>query len=266
MPNPASTVADLALPVPAGLADAAFPDPTTTGLLDYFGFWIKWALDAKLATMTKRPVADACPTGNRYAFNPASVIAAHNLPALFLWQEGRSEFVEWTTTRDARQRNFTLLYVYDRIVSIDEVRTYSGLITSVDAALARSVSRMGHPSYQNGLGIAQVLDLIKLEYLGGDEGLLSEIVQAGVRSAASTTGRDGVSRPRTGSSYGVQSGHPCLRASVRVLEPIRLDTFEEQDVATDILVTVRTEETGDLFNAADYLQGYLPAPDGSEDL
>lgn len=237
MPSPDTLVGGIPIPVPAGATDQPIVDVTVDGLLGYLGFWVKFALDGKLATMTAPPVPDACPVANRRRQNPSSLVARFNKPALFAWWNGKSVTKPWTTLKDVRQRDIQVLYVFDRIVDADALERYAGLIGAVDAAWNRAISRRAHPSYappgcRLGTPIAVALNLNDLSYLGGQEGFLAEQATSSARQAAVQTGPVRLGK---GSANGITSGYPSLLGTFRVLEEVGVDTTLDTDAQGDVL-------------------------------
>jgi hypothetical protein len=262
MPTPASSVGNVAIPVPAGAPDAPVVDTTVAGLLGYLQYWAQFALNPKLATMTAPPIADACPTANCYPYNPSKLVQKFNTPALFVWWDGKSTFVPWTQVIDLRQRDITALYVFGRVKDPPELTIYSGLIGALDAAWQRAISRRAHPSYappgyRLGTALYIALGLHDLSYLGGQEGMLQELVTGSARAASQQTG---VHRLGKGNANTIVSGYPSLKATFRVLEQVEPDQALDADVTPDLLISTSTTELGDLENALPVGGHVVPAP------
>lgn len=270
MPIVDSTVANLPIPVAAGTQDAPIVDPTVAGLLDYLGFWLRYALNSKLGTMTAPPVADACPVANRYTVNPSSLVARFNKPALFVWWDGKSVVKPFTTIKDVRQRDFQALYVFDRVGSDtiagqDARARYAGLISTVDATFLRAISRRAHPGYapagfRAGTPIGVILGVNAIDYLGGQEGFLQELPAPSARNAAVQTGPTKLSR---GNANGILQGYPCLRAVFRVVEECGADTETAADEAPDMLFMPQLGG-GDPADPLPLDNRYLPSADAIE--
>lgn len=267
MPIVDSTVGRVPVPLPPGPADAPIVDPTVAGLLDYLAFWAKYALEPKLLTMTAPPVTDACPVASRYPVNPSSLVARFNRPALFVWWDGKSIIRPWTTVKDVRQRDFQALYVFDRVASDtvageDARIRYAGLISALDAAWARAISRRNHPNYQPpgfraNTPIGIILGVNAIDYLGGQEGFLQELSTSSARAQAVQTGPPRLSR---GNAIGILQGYPCLRSVFRVVEEIGVDTPTPADTAPDLLYTPSVV-SGDPLNPLALDARYLPSAD-----
>ncbi len=256
MPTVDTFIGGLEVPVPAGAIDAPIPDPTVDGLLPYLAFWVQYVLNPKLATMTAPPVTDACPVANRFGHNPAKLVERITPPALFGWWNGKSVVKSWTTIKDVRQRDLNFLYVFPRIASdtgqsgIKAVERYRGLISTVDAAWTRAISRRSHPGYaapgfQPGTPIAIILGLNDIGYLGGQEGFLAEFPSASAREAAVQTGPTKLKR---GSTRGIVQGYPSLLGTFRVLEEVGVDQPLPADTSPDLFLypSVGTDPTNPL--------------------
>ncbi len=267
MPTPASTVGALSLPAPVGATDAQLEDPAIAGLLDYFAFWVKWALDAKLATMTTPPVKtsavyDACPVANRYSSDPSQLISStFNTPALFVWcQTNKRE--PRTLVRDMRIRELRMIYVFPNLIGATQIEQWSGLMSTVDATLARACARKSHPGYSYGGSVLNesimvMFSLLGITYEGSQEGFLRELVGASVRDAAER------GSPGHNDSGGIQRGYPSLHARITIAEDILDDTLRDpEDMLNDSLVTLETGDT--TSDTVPLINHYLVAPDGSD--
>lgn len=290
MPVVASRVGLLDLPLAAGAVNAPINDPTVDGLLGYIRHWLKWALDAKFATMTEPPLrdpndptstADACPLANLYFADPSLLVDRFKKPALFGWWDERSKRVQFTTVKDLRVRTIHVLYVFDRIKGtdkaskelggVDGLTRYAGLLATVDAVMLRAFSRFSHPTYQPsqtgfaaGADIRRALSLHALEYLGGQPFGLSEIDTETVREAASGAG--GGRHLKDG---GVNEIYPCLRCSFTVTDVIGVDTLNlldeggtAPDDTGDVFVTLRVAEN-DLDDPLTLIDGVVPGDFGN---
>ena len=289
MPKVDSLVGPLALPAVAGATDATIDDPVVSGLLAYVAHWIKWGLDARLATMTAPPcrdpedplsVADACPDANRFDTDPSLLVESFNKPALFAWWDGRDVYQQFTTVKTVRVRGIQFLYVFDKIVDSDgpsdtsgisgQTR-WAGLLNIVAALMQRAFSRYRHPTFTPpGLGIAagadirNALQIKAIAYEGGQPLGLAELDAETVRAAAGAAGSQ-----RATAEGGISVVYPCLRFSMKVTEPVGLDTFLDIDAGDpspddtgDLFGTLRGAEN-DLDNPLTFLDGILPGDDGS---
>lgn len=267
MPSVASAVGPLPLPAAVGAPDAPIGDPTEEAILDYCAFWIKWALDAKIATMTVPGLVtpgDMVPVANRYTQAPNALLMARKLPALFVWWDGKSTKQRVSTVKTCREREFSFMYVFERLRNVDQLNTYSGLMPTVGAALSRAFDRLAHPAYAlAGSGFAPGTDirimfgLRGVEYLGDQEGFLKELPQQSQRTVATAA------NPSTSSAQGgIQQGYPSLQARVRVWEVIEQDSLSDlADATKDMKISINV---GDPANPLPYMQRVLQQPDGSQ--
>ena len=263
MTSLASTVGPLDLPIPAGAANSPITDPLITGLLAYIGHWLKIGLDAKLAVLggpDTTAVTDACPTANRFDFDPKGwwtrAVIASQQPCLFIWHKSAKRFPQ-STVYDMRERQIGVLYVFPEFNAPRGFPTRTGLMNAVDAIIRRAFDRGAHPTYENGVQFTDTIaDVDTLEvYLDGTE--------EGFEFASPQTGAGAGGQPDGGFE---QYGFPTLRGTIIARERIGADTFEDpDDILGDITFTITHNEQGDVANGLDVLEGVFPAPDGSED-
>ncbi len=258
MPIADTIVGGIALPYPAPAPNGSIADVAIAGLLDFGAYMIKWALDTALAQIqgptTSAPVTDACPTANRFPFNPETTFVREAFPALYAWWSGRSVVTDLSTVYGLRTFDVQFLYVFPEIVLPGGAEPRAGLMAAVDRVFAY-IGRVGyHPLYTppgaaQGTLLANAIGARSLTYAGGEEGFMASVPNA-VQGSKSTDGQ-------------VVRGYPSMRGSFRVQERVGVPSLSDpDDVMHDILVTVRTgDELGDVLPI---LQKYLPAPDGSE--
>ena len=262
MPSEASAVGALQLPVASATAGTALPDPVLDGLIDFAAWYIKNALDTRLATVKPAGlITDACPTTNRYAFNPTDpegVEIRLFLPAMFMWWTGKSKLVDFTTMHSFRVRTVGLLYVYEELPNITSKVERVAWGNVVDAALWKMSYRTRHASYTPsggapGMPLSQALadlGVIDWKFLGSEHGRfgIGEGPSAAKRSKK-TSGRD----------------HPAVKGDFEVWERIEAETnVDPDDVLADGLMTFNVNGEGD--GAVELMQRVFDAPDGSEDL
>lgn len=263
MPSEASAVGALVLPVPAAVAGSQFTDPVLETLLDFAAFYIRDALNVRLATIAPvghTSIADAVPVANRFEFDPLEPrghVVKLTVPALYLYWLGDSKVKEWTTIHTYRVRELHMLYVFPELPGIDQMVERYGLMNAVDSAMHKMTKRQMHDSYTPpgsaaGMNVSQALaarGVVDWKYLGGrkgrfgiDEGPLAE------RRAAKKSGRD----------------FPALKGSFEVWERVLgMDLVDPTDVTPDIAVSVSGGEGADVVELFDSV---LSAPDGSGEL
>jgi len=257
-----STVGALTLPVPAAAAAGdKLEDPFIEALLDFAAFYIKDALDTRLAQILPAgSITDACPVANRFSWDPLEprgVDKKMPLPALFIWWNGDSRRVPYTQLYNYRVRMLDILYVYEERPTRASLKERRGWSNVVDAALHKMSQREAHQNYTPpggapGMPVYQALGPLTESqwwYNGGrpgrfgiDEGPLAE------RRAAKRSGRD----------------WPAVKGTFEVWEKVSGRTLEDPaDVLHDGLFAIRGANEGE---PVDIMQRVLPAPDGSEEL
>ena len=257
-----SVVATQTLPVPLGAADTEIADPTVSGLLDFAGFMIRWALNDRLAQLhgptSGAAILDACPAANCYPFNPETTHVRLPRPSLFMWWDGDSQVSQWTTIYSRRIRKIKALYMFAETVIPNGAKARAGITGIVDGVFAKIANEYWHPSYgyngaPAGTPIVQSLDLMRLDYNGGTAGMVFEV-------PGNTTVAD---QGKTGGQ--VQRGYPALTGVFTVWERVDVSTsVDPDDVAGDLLTTISTNEQGDMDDVLTIKEGNLPAADGSE--
>lgn len=255
MPSGTATVGGLTVPVPAGTQNTELADPAVRVLLDFLGWSIANGLDAKLTNM-QGTSASACPSANRFPFNPQTYFVRNSIPALYVWWAGRSRPGRYSTTvRSSRERDIDAMYVFDELIAPDGFDTRHGLLAAVDAIFHRCADWGRHPNYgYNGAaaGTAARLSagLIDWAYQGATEGRMA----AQIPSTSSAVGG-----PPEGH---VVRGYPALLGRFTVLEHIETLSLEDPaDVMGDLEAVIRTSE-GDPGDVIDYMTRYAPGPDG----
>lgn len=259
MPTTTSLVGATTLPVPAGALNAHLSDPLVTGLLDFLGFALKDALDAKLAQM-QGTSADACPTANRYDYDPGSVWVRNPVPALYVWWSGQSATVRETLLYSRRERTLGVMWVFDEIQYQDGAMARAGLCSIAAAAMERALDRGYHPAYGYGAAVAGT----PLAYSLGPIGTIA-FESAGM--AAGQLAPVPVSDPRPGGGgEGARVNfYPAVQGKIAVSE--RFGGFipsDPDDVYGEARVDISTNENGDPTSVLPYLSGVMPGWDGED--
>lgn len=238
-----SYAGNLPLPVPAGAAFSTLNDPTCVGLLDFFGFYTKLMLDAKLAVLSPTS-ADACPVANRYPWDPSTHFVRQSFPALYCWPTRTRPAKPHTMVLSAREREISLLYVFDELVAPAGLSARNGLIAAVDATWCRALDRLSHPTYGTpaGTSIVRSLDLLELELIQSEPGFMASL-------------------PGGTNAEHVQRGYPSLRASLRVVELLTEEELTDADLLPDLDATIETTEAN-FYDPLDFMERVLPFPDG----
>lgn len=249
----ASTVGGLSIPVPAGVANAALQDPPVAVLLDYFGYWLRESLNAKLANIGA-PVngddsyTDACPTANRFPYNP-EVLWTHNpRPALYIWWDGRSQTAPHTILCAKQMRELHLLWIYGGMKSPSGQRVFGGLPAAVSAVLHKAADRGAHPSFGNGAAVYKAMGVIKWTLVDTQVGAMSRVPTADTRPGGTGDGT-------------IADFFPAVRGRIAIEELIGADTMTSSDAHTaDDLITIQTNEEGDAQDLYDYAEAYVENP------
>lgn len=198
MPTETAYVGAQLIPLPA--VNAAFPDPTIAGLHAYFGFLIKETLDPALAALTMPATAprilDACPAANRHSFDPMGEYVwpspgaiASVLPGLWIWERPSpgAKLLQQTLMVDAIDRTLGIQYIFPQFGRPTSMEDRQGLLSAVQHAIFRGVSRGRHPSfaygvdadgnaYQPGVSMYTALGLVEWEITGGQTGLVEPLM------------------------------------------------------------------------------------------
>ena len=251
-------------PVAAGAALSAHSDPVLLLLLDFIGYVLKQDLDAKLAVI-RASSADACPTANRFPYDPTTYWVRNDTPALYCWWESGGKIEPLTMTTSVRRRDVHLFWVYEEQVYPDGADMLAGLLADADMAIARAFDEGGHPTYAYGTSAAgiQVVNMIAdtgklaFDYAGGTPGVAMAVPVGTMNDQAGGEQEGQVVR-----------GFPALKGVVRVVERIgRYLPTDPGSVLTDSLMTINTNENtvADPSDVVQIMQRVLPSSDGTED-
>jgi hypothetical protein len=253
-------------PLAAGAANSAQSDPVLLVLLDFLGYCLKQALDTKFAaTPLPSGATDACPTANRYPFDPATYWVRQSVPALYCWWDGPPKVEPLTMTTRIRKREIAICYVFEELVYPDGADMHAGLMSDVDMVFAQALAEGYHPTYaygnsSAGIQIAAMLapvGMLGFEYLGGTEVLAMPVPEGSMNAQAGGDHEGQVVR-----------AFPSLRAKCLVHERIgRYLPSDPGDVLTDSTFTINTNENtvADPSDVAQFTQRVLPSSDGTED-
>lgn len=247
-----TTVGSLTVPVPAGAALSEVADPTLLLLLDYLGHHLKAALDAKLAVLTPTS-ADACPTANRFPWDPETTWVRQGLPALFAW-EASARRRPFTMVWDHIVRDIEVLYIFAELHKPNGIRARHGLMSAVGKVMAMAAERDRHATFSYGGSAAGA----SVSRLGNWDAWVFERGEAvwldAVPGGSSVAGGSGSERAE-------QRAYLGYTATFSITE--RVGHEEPEEVLGDTLLTIRGNEGG-TGETVDIMQRYLPGPDGSE--
>ena len=251
-------------PVAAGAALSAHADPVLLLLLDFLGYCLKQDLDAKLAVLPPSS-ADACPTANRFPYDPTTCWVRNSTPALYCWWDSAGKIEPLTMTTSVRRRDVHVFYVFDEQVYPDGADMRAGLLADADMSIAHALDEGYHPTYAYGTSAAG----IQVAAMIADVGKLSFDYQGGTPGLAMAVPVGTMNDQAGGEQEGqVVRGFPALKGVVRVSE--RLGRYLPTDpgsVLTDSLMTINTNENtvADPSDVVQFMQRVLPSSDGTED-
>ena len=254
MPSSASNVGAQSIPLKAGAANSALSDPVLSGLLDYFGHWLNYALNPQLSQMAGTS-AEAVPVANRFPYDPQTVFVRQAFPALYAWNTSFA-FRHTTLMRRARARTVRVLWVFNELVSPLGVSARSGLYSAADGALSRACYSgrhrdYGHNGAPNGTPITRSLELSRFNYQGSEPMMLWQIPGADDFDS---------NRVDTRESGSIQRGFPAISATFTCDEEVSGDSYTEDDLLPDVSVTIETGDTTQ--DTTPFRHVVLPAPDG----
>jgi hypothetical protein len=261
MPSNETSIGGLSLPVAAGAAGDALPDPAALVLLDYLGFWLRLMLNDKLASMggdvPERPeetYADACPAANLFPYNPmpGEIWRRNPKPALYCWWSGKSATVQKTMLKRYRIRELSLLWVFCEVQAPDNDELRYGTLPAVDGVIRLALEEGYHPSYGYGTD-APGTPLYKsagvVEYAIGQS-------QPGVLAPIPETNN------RMNDSPGqILNYYPAVQASIMVTEEIvRRTPADPDDVHFGTNIVTKTNESADSAGGLTVVEIIVPGP------
>jgi len=247
-----SSVGAITIPVAAGASLSAATDTIVAGILDFFAFTLKTALDAKLAALVGTS-ADACPVANRFPYSQGTWWPRNPVPALYVTWEGKSRPVPDTLVYNKRIRELSVFYVFDEIYAPDGLDAREALMALADSALATASSNGRHPSYTPPGGTAgQLLSwaiaepgMLAWEYTGGEYGRMMPVPMSDAKAGGDGEGAN-------------VRFYPCLQGRVEVHERVGLDVSSDPaDVNGDTLISIRVDETGEAAEPLEIISGVI---------
>lgn len=258
-------------PVEGSGTNSAHRDPVIDGLLDYFGHWLKFGLDAKLAEQqgptTSAAVEDACPVENRFPWDHnGTFMRPHNtgeaapvvaLPGLWIWEESTERTKDGATLwgDDVLLRNLRLHWVFPQVQIPGGFAARSGLLTDAMRLVAKACFEKSHPTFTPsgatiGAGIINALGILGLELVSATPGRLSVLPSGGTAGNLGRPGNEGV----------VQRFYPALNVALRTWERVGEWLADAPaDKMQDGSILIRAgDNTAD---TADLLERVVIAPD-----
>lgn len=259
MPSVDTTIGGLTLPVPAGAASDPFADPACLALLDYLGFWLREMLNAKLASMGgpitgDENYADACPTTNRFPYDPmlGEVWRRNPKPALYIWWNGPSRTIPKTIAYDLRVRELALLWIFCECQAPENDEQRYGTLAGVDAVIKRAIHRQSHPNYGYD-GDAPGTPIWRS--MGAAEVKLGDMVPGKLAPIPDASER------RDSALGQIVNYYPAVRGTIVVSERVSADSLDDvDDLNTDMSMVVATNEEGDVLDTVDVVELIIPGP------
>ena len=240
----------LSLPVAPSGTNTAIEDPTLIGLLDFLGFLIKDALDAKLTEqggpVTSAAITDACPVGFRFPWDPQdNFMRPHNvggamvqpLPGLWAWEEGQLWSKEGSSLMvEAIEREIKVLYVFPQLATPDGMLARHGLMSAIGKTFARAAMIGLHHEYSYngdppGTPIWRSLNLVDFQYLKGAAGRLAQTPTAGAQQGG-----------RGGAEGYVHRFYPAFTATFSVIEHVQPVSDDADTLQTDGTLTLAVDD------------------------
>ncbi len=273
MPTHTARVGPQTLPVTTAGQDSALRPPIEVGILDFFGYLTKQALDAKLGEMrgpvTSAAITDALPAGHRFPWNhngtfmrplPAEVALAASegrqpqppLPAGYCWRVSTQPTAMGATLiRRCVEHEIKLHYIFPQLQIPGGFDARSGLMAAVADQASRyfgEAFRTRHPNYgyngdAAGTPLVRSLNLVDISLVRAQHGGIA-VTPTG--SAQGTAGRPG-------NEGHVQRFFPSVEMTLRVIAPIdTAQPVEPDDVLSDSTVDMNVgESVGDTVFSLD---------------
>lgn len=261
MPSNETYIGGLELPVAAGAASDALPDPAALAILDYLGFWLRLMLDDKLASMggnvPERPeenYAGACPAANVFPYNPmpGEIWRRNPKPALYCWWSGRSQTVQKTLAYRNRIRELSFAWIFCEVQAPDNDELRYGTLAAVDGVIRLAIDEGYHPSYGYG-------DDVPGTPLFRSAGAV-EIVMGDSRPGVLAPLPDGGNRMDSAQGQ-ILNYYPAVMGSFLVTERIgRRALVDPDDVNFGMSFATKTNESADSAGGLNVVEIHVPGP------
>jgi hypothetical protein len=258
-----ATVGPSTLPLTAGAARSSLTDPVALGLADFLAYWLNASLNPQLAVMTGH-TATAVPADDtgvspaqyyRFGYDPQSFWVRNNIPAIYVWFQNTVPG-DYSTLKRRRVATYGFRWIYDEIVAPAGSQHIAGLPAVAVRALERAADVGYHPNYgygdaEDGTPIGVTLN-VQWQFRRLQAGAMAPI--PATSSAVGGPGEGGIVR------Y-----YPAVDGEIEVIEIVGQQIPRDpEDVLFDVTLELRTNEAGDVTDAVEIMERYLPAPDGSE--
>jgi hypothetical protein len=242
MSSVASYVGATPIPFPAGSTPSPLSDPIVDAFLSYFGHWLRYGLNDKLASLggqatdTADVYNDACPVANRFPYSHENVWPNNPRPALYMRFNGQAQMIQKTLSYSLRQRTIEFAWIFSLIKQPKSVAR-SGLLAAVDDIFARAHDRGSHPTwtftdfegtvYPAGTNVGRVAGLHDWQLGPTQTGNFAPVASFG-----DDTGRE-------------QNFYPALVGTIVIWKRIGADSFDRQtDANTETTIEINTSENG----------------------
>lgn len=229
------------IPFPPGSSPSPLVDPVVEALLSYFGHWLRYGLNDKLASLGGQSVSedsysDACPSANRFSYSHENVWPNNPRPALYMCFNGQSQTVTKTLAYSLRQRTIEFVWIFS-LIQQPKSTARAGLLSVVDAIFRRAYERGSHPTwgftdfegtvYPVGTNVGKVAGLYDWQLGQTMTGNFAPVASYG-----DDTGRE-------------QNAYPAMTGQIVVWERIGSDSFDRQtDANAESSIQIDTSENG----------------------
>lgn len=262
MAEDVSYVGPLRLPILSDGYTSPIYDPTISGFLDYFRFWIRESLMGKIADPNDTQ-PDPLPEANLFDYDPGDSWVRNvdesdqpALPALYIWQSGPSRIEDYSNLYEARRRPFRIMYVAKPIFGPAGSPMFSGLGAAIDAILVKAYARGRHPDYSyggfpRGTKVTEMLRLLGWKYEGGQPGVIAPVPETSPRIGGPSGGH-------------VSEYFPAMLGAMSVLERVEEEQITNpnlRDLPAGINVNDPTDPSGPLR----ILDRYLISPSQADE-
>jgi hypothetical protein len=257
-----AVVGPTTFPVEAGAARSSLTDPIALGLAEYLAHWLNTDLNAQLAVMTGH-TATAVPSGKQYGYDPqgawvrnTSTLGSKTTPAaIYVWWQSSADG-QWSTLKDSAISTYGFFWVFDELVAHAGSQHLAGIQKQAERVLRRAADRGYHPTYSyDGADLGTPIGVslgMQWRFKRLESGAMVPV--PATSTAVGGAGEGGITR-----------FIPCVQGQIEVLEIVGQQIPRDpEDVLFDVTLELRTNEAGDVTDAVEIMERYLPAPDGSE--
>lgn len=252
------TSAGQTLPLASPVITTPLRDPVAVGLCDFLAWWLNKDINAALAALAQSAErsAVAVPEGNRFPYDHGEYWVINPKPALYVWWQSARD-VEYTLVLNRRVSTYGLMYVTNEVLSPNGTSDFSGIIVTAARSFSNACDAGLHSDYAygsdaHGTPLWKSLGIAGWRITEMQHGRMAPRPAAGARSRGQVSGH-------------VERSFPCLMGAITVTEEVaQPQPRDPEDVMHDWIVSIRTNEQGDLDNTVEILERYAPGPDGTE--